>query len=70
MNLLNILKPLKHDSNQDIELQMHNQFRARHHAPPLKLSPWLSKGAQKWAEYLDKNKLFQHSAIIDGKRVG
>ncbi len=49
---------------------MHNEFRARHHAPPLKLSPWLSKGAQKWAEYLDKNKLFQHSAIIDGKRVG
>lgn len=37
------------------ELARHNEYRAKHHAQPLVLSEWLSKGAQKWAEHLTKN---------------
>ena len=42
-------------------LAVHNQLRARHHAPPLKLNKELCQIAKKYAQYLADNELFEHS---------
>ena len=53
------------------DLEWHNYYRAIHHAQPLVLSDWLSRGAQAWAEHLSANNQFYHSqGNIDGKGVG
>lgn len=50
---------------QNACLKVHNQYRQRHGAPPLKLSPKLSAISQKWADHLLKLGRMQHSS--DGK---
>ena len=42
-------------------LIMHNKYRADHHAPEMQLNKELCEIAQKYADYLAKNSLFQHS---------
>ncbi len=39
-------------SKAQTDLQIHNQLRAKHHAPPLVLSNWLCQRAQHWADHL------------------
>jgi uncharacterized protein YkwD len=58
-------------SKAQIDLQKHNQLRAKHHAPPLVLSSWLSQRAQNWADHLAGVQKLQHSdCMVNGKRVG
>ena len=42
-------------------LTSHNKFRALHNASSLKYNLKIEKTAQKYADYLSKNDLFQHS---------
>ena len=42
-------------------LEVHNQLRAKHHAGPLTLNDDLNNIAQKYAQYLADNELFEHS---------
>ena len=42
-------------------LRAHNDYRKRHNVPPLTHSAELSAGAQKWADHLAENDLFEHS---------
>ena len=52
-------------------LQLHNTLRAKHRAPPLKINKKLNDIAQKYAEYLAKNDLFEHSQNkMDGEDLG
>lgn len=52
-------------------LQLHNTLRAKHKAPPLKINKKLNDIAQKYAEYLAKNDIFQHSQNkMDGDDLG
>ena len=52
-------------------LKMHNYYRALHHAPDLKLNAELCEIAQKYAEYLAANRLFEHShARFKGASMG
>ena len=52
-------------------LKMHNKYRAMHHAPDLKLNKELCDIAQKYAEYLAANRLFEHShARFKGASMG
>lgn len=37
-------------SKAETDLKIHNELRAKHHAPPLVLSDWLCKRAQETAE--------------------
>lgn len=46
---------------KDVCLNAHNQYRAKHGAPPLKWSNECNAHAKKWASYLAKNKKFEHS---------
>ncbi|CAF0977323.1 unnamed protein product [Adineta ricciae] len=48
-------------------LQLHNQHRARHCAPPLTISERLNKIAQSYAEHLAKTSTFEHSGNKLGK---
>lgn len=52
------------NSNDDVEneaLQCHNDYRNKHHAPPLTINKELSAIAQQYADYLAKNDIFEHS---------
>ena len=42
-------------------LQVHNEYRAKHHAPPLKINSELNRIAQQHANYLAQNDRLQHS---------
>lgn len=42
-------------------LEIHNQFRKIHHAPPLKLNNELNKIAMSWAQHLAETNNFAHS---------
>ncbi|RDD40428.1 Golgi-associated plant pathogenesis-related protein 1 [Trichoplax sp. H2] len=48
-------------SFKDVSLDAHNNYRAKHGAPPLKWSKECTTHAKKWADYLAKNKKFEHS---------
>lgn len=55
----------------DEMLHAHNEYRARHQAPPLKHSKDLSEFAQKWANHLVASNSFQHSTCdLKGERLG
>ncbi|XP_034667385.1 Golgi-associated plant pathogenesis-related protein 1 [Drosophila subobscura] len=41
-------------------LNVHNQYRALHHAPPLRLSAKLNALATNWAQYLLANNRMEH----------
>ena len=52
-------------TNDDVvneALRMHNQLRAKHHSPPLRLNNEISKIAQKYAQYLADNDMMEHSS--------
>ena len=52
-------------------LEVHNQLRAKHHAGPLTLNDDLNNIAQKYAQYLADNELFEHSnADFKGDYMG
>ena len=52
-------------------LEMHNKYRKMHHVPDLELNQELCDIAQKYAEYLAKNSLFEHShARFKGAGMG
>ena len=56
---------------QQESLEMHNKYRKDHHVPALELNKELCEIAQKYADYLAKNKLFEHShARFKGCRNG
>ena len=42
-------------------LSLHNGYRSQHHAPPLVSDASLQSTAQKYAQYMADNDLFQHS---------
>ena len=46
---------------KDVCLQTHNQYRAKHGAPPLKWSKECATKAEKWANHLAKTKKLEHS---------
>ena len=51
-------------NDNDVEneaLQCHNDYRNKHHAPPLTINKELSAIAQQYADYLAKNDIFEHS---------
>ena len=52
------------NSNDDVEneaLHCHNDYRTKHHAPPLTINKELSSIAQQYADHLAKNDIFEHS---------
>ncbi|KAH9496915.1 Golgi-associated plant pathoproteinsis- protein 1 [Bulinus truncatus] len=52
-------------------LTAHNNRRAKHGSPALKLSEDLNQYAQSWAEHLIKTKTFSHSkCMLNGARIG
>ncbi|KAK3087250.1 hypothetical protein FSP39_003600 [Pinctada imbricata] len=52
-------------------VKVHNTYRKKHGVPPLKQSRDLSRYAQKWADHLAANNLFQHSDCNHkGKKLG
>ena len=56
---------------QEEGLKMHNVYRTAHHVPELKLNKELCDIAQKYADYLAKNQLFEHShARFKGGAMG
>lgn len=65
-------KSVKEDAKDG--LKAHNNYRAKHKVPGLKLNSGLSKAAQKWAETLLKTNRFEHadkkSRQHRGKYVG
>ncbi|KAL1117015.1 hypothetical protein AAG570_004343 [Ranatra chinensis] len=48
------------DKFQDEMLKLHNEYRAKHGAPPLKLNKDLSNYAQEWAVFLARENRFEH----------
>ena len=46
---------------QSSMLSLHNGYRSQHHAPPLVSDASLQGAAQKYAQYMADNDLFQHS---------
>ena len=44
-------------------LSAHNEYRARHGAPPLKWSNKLQQNAQKWAEEIARRGRMQHAEL-------
>jgi uncharacterized protein YkwD len=52
-------------------LKLHNYHRARHCAPPLKISQRLNKIAQSYAEHLAATSTFEHSGNkFEGQQMG
>ena len=63
--------PSKFSKLAQEHLEMHNKYRKMHHVPDLELNQELCDIAQKYAEYLGKNSLFEHShARFKGAGMG
>ena len=63
--------PSKFSKLAQEHLEMHNKYRKMHHVPDLELNQELCDIAQKYAEYLAKNSLFEHShARFKGAGMG
>ena len=63
--------PSKFSKFAQEHLEMHNKYRKMHHVPDIELNQELCDIAQKYAEYLAKNSLFEHSyARFKGAEMG
>jgi uncharacterized protein YkwD len=63
--------PSKFSKFAQEHLEMHNKYRKMHHVPDIELNQELCDIAQKYAEYLAKNSLFEHShARFKGAGMG
>jgi uncharacterized protein YkwD len=63
--------PSKFSKFSQEHLEMHNKYRKMHHVPDLELNQELCDIAQKYAEYLAKNSLLEHSyARFKGAGMG
>ncbi len=53
-------------------IDFQNNYRNLHHSPPLKYDQNITNIAQKYANYLAKNNLFEHGMLYDnnGNRLG
>ncbi|KAE8291620.1 Ectin [Larimichthys crocea] len=56
-------------SFQQVFLEAHNAYRAKHSTPPMTLNSELSATAQKWADHLLANMTMMHSETKDGENI-
>ncbi|XP_033727152.1 Golgi-associated plant pathogenesis-related protein 1-like [Pecten maximus] len=59
----------KQQKFRDEVLASHNKYRAKHGAEPLAQAKDLDDIAQKWAEHLVKNNIFEHSDTKHGENL-
>jgi len=65
-----LIKDQLHGEYQELQLQKHNFYRAKHGSPPMSLDAQLMDGAEKWAKTIASRGSMDHSSEAQDRGIG